>query len=68
MNNYIEEKLGAYTIGGLDWEFGRYLETGMYYIQCLDYVGVRHMIMADTQKEARDAAMDFIEKFLEQNR
>lgn len=68
MNQYKEIALGAYTLGGLDWEFGRYAENGVYYVKCLDYPGVRYTIYLADEDEARSAANGFIEKFLEQNR
>ena len=68
MNQYTEKPLGAYTIGDIDWEFGQFLETGAYYIKCLDYPGISQTIwMAEDEKEARDSAMDFIDRFLDQN-
>ena len=67
MNQYTEDALGAYTIGGLDWEFGRYEETGAYYIKCLDYPAVRKLIYA-TKSEAHEIANDFINEFLYNNK
>lgn len=65
MNYYKQIPLGAYTIGGLDWEFGRYDTTGAYYIKCLDYPGVRQTIWQADEGEAKDTADRFIEEFLE---
>lgn len=68
MNQYKENELGAYTIGGLDWEFGRYDITGAYYIKCLDYPGVRQTIWLADEDEAKNTADQFIEKFLQDNK
>lgn len=68
MNRYQQEPIWAYTIGGIDWEFGRYEETGAYYIQNIDYPAVHQLIQAESKSEANDIAHEFIDKFLNENR